>query len=835
MSQTLVVGVAGMSCAACVARVERALKKVEGVAEAKVNLVLERATVEFDPEHTSGAAIATALENAGYGARLGDTELAITGMTCAACAARIERCLRRLAGVVEVDVNLALAHAHVRYAPDSVDVASIRGAVEKAGYGVVMAGAADDDPQTRAREAEVRLIRTDLRLAAMLVVPLVLISMGPLFLPGFERLLHTIAPDAFWHWSEWVLATPVLLVSGRRFFQHGIAELRTLSPGMSTLVMLGSSAAYVYSLLALSVPSIFPAGTANLYFEAAGVIVTLILLGKYLEAIAKGRTSAAIKKLLELQAKTARVLRNGEQCEIPIADVVTGDHVMVRPGERVPVDGVVVEGHSWVDESMISGEPVPVEKAVGEEVVGGTINGTGAFSFEATRVGADTVLAQIIRMVEQAQSGKPPIQALADRIAAVFVPIVLVLAVLTFGVWMVYGPSPQLSYAFVAAVSVLLIACPCAMGLATPTAIMVGTGRGAQMGVLFRKGAALETLARVSTVVLDKTGTITRGRPELTDLWVASGDEAQTLALIAAAEASSEHPIAQAIAAAARARGIEPLAAQSFEAIPGYGLDARVAGHRVQVGADRYMRRLGIEIGDVTALAEQYAGEAKTPLYAAVDGALVALVGVSDPIKPGSEDAIAALHGLGLDVAMVTGDNHRTADAVARAVGIDTVLAEVLPGDKAHEVERLQAGGRKVSFVGDGINDAPALAQADAGIAIGTGTDIAIEAGEVVLMSGELPGIVNAVALARRTLSTIRLNFFWAYAYNTVLIPIAAGALYPAFGLLLSPMLAAAAMSLSSLFVLSNSLRLRGVRPMPMAGPLQHLPEGDTRPAASAA
>jgi len=582
--------------------------------------------------------------------------------------------------------------------------------------------------------------------------------------------------------------------------------------------MMGAGAAYLYSLLALLAPAAFPAGTAATYFEAAGVIVTLILLGRMLEAVARGRTSEAIRKLMQLQARTARVLRDGAEIEIPIEAVVAGDLVLVRPGERLPVDGVVTEGDSFVDESMITGEPIPVEKHPDSEVVGGTVNKTGAFTLRATRVGADTVLSQIIRMVEEAQGDKPPIQRLADRIASVFVPVVMAAAVATFALWLAIGPAPALSFAFVTAVSVLLIACPCAMGLATPTAIMVGTGKGAEMGVLVRNGGALEMLARIDTVVLDKTGTLTRGRPDLTDFLDAAADgtvEAapEILRLVAAVEARSEHPIAEAIVRAATERGLDLPPVTGFHAEPGYGVDAEADGHRVQIGADRYMTRLGLDPSGVAATADRLAADGKTPLFAAVDGKLVAVIGVADTLKDGSAEAIAALHGLGLEVAILTGDNERTAQAIARQVGIDRVLAEVLPGQKSEEIGRLRDSGRKVAFVGDGINDAPALARADIGIAIGTGTDIAMEAGDIILMSGDLRGIVNAVALSKRTLRTIRYNFFWAYAYNVALIPIAAGALYPLLGLLLNPMLAAAAMSASSIFVVTNSLRLRRFRP----------------------
>ncbi len=660
-------------------------------------------------------------------------------------------------------------------------------------------------------DEESAALRKLLIFAAAFTVPLVIVAMGKM-LPGLGHAMRGIMPERGWMWVELLLATPVQFYAGSRFYKTGWAELRHLSPGMNSLVMIGSSAAYFYSLLALLVPQIFPEGTDQTYFEAAGVIVTLILLGRYLEHIARGRTSDAIKKLMRLQAKTARVERDGQVQEVPVEAVIPGDRIIVRPGERLPVDGTVVEGSSYVDESMISGEPVPVAKSAGDEVVGGTINKNGSLTFEATRVGADTVLSQIIKMVESAQAEKPPIQLLADKIAGVFVPLVIAAAVVTFGVWLVFGPAPALSFAFVAGVSVLLIACPCAMGLATPTAIMVGTGKGAEMGVLFRRGAALETLAKADVVVMDKTGTLTQGRPELTDLQVIDGAEDDALRLIAAVEARSEHPVAEAIVRGAEQRGLALPEVEGFEAEAGYGVRGRVEGKEVHIGADRYMQHLGVGLSSVADTARGLAEQAKTPLYAAVDGRLLAVIAVADPLKEGSREAVASLQALGLEVAMLTGDNRATAQAIARQVGIDRVVAEVLPDQKSAEVKKLQGEGRSVVFVGDGINDAPALAQANAGIAIGTGTDIAIEAGDVVLMRGDLRGIVNAVALSRRTRRTILLNFLWAYGYNVVLIPVAAGILYPFNGFLLNPMLAAGAMSLSSIFVLSNSLRLRRFR-----------------------
>ena len=729
-------------------------------------------------------------------------------MTCAACVARVERVIMKVPGVVAASVNLATETATVDFEAGAVDLTAVEAAVRQAGYEPAILTDESDEP-IGAEDQHARQLLHDLRLAVAFTAPLVVLSMGTMAFPGFREWLYDLLAPEAWRWAEWALATPVLFWAGRHFFRHGWSEIRHVNPGMNTLVLMGASAAYFYSMLVLLAPQVFPAGTANLYFEASAVIVTLILFGRYLEARAKGRTSAAIRKLIELQPKTARVTRDGQELDVPIAEVRPGDLVSVRPGERVPVDGEVTEGSSWVDESMITGESVPVEKAIGAAVVGGTVNDTGAFVFRATHVGSDTVLAQIVRMVAEAQSGKPPIQRVADRIASVFVPVVLVIAAATFTLWMLLGPTPALSLAFVASVSVLLIACPCAMGLATPTAIMVATGRGAETGVLFRKGTALELMAKLDTIVFDKTGTLTVGHPELTDIETFGMTEGEALTLIASAEDQSEHPIGRAIVAGARERGVSWSGATDFVAEPGYGLAATVDGHLVRIGADRYMDKLGADRSAATSLVLRLSDQGKSAVYAAVDGKLVAVLAVADAPRPNSRDAVSALGQLGLTVAMVTGDSRATAEAVAHQVGIDRVIAGVLPDQKVSEIKRLQDEGQMVGFVGDGINDAPALAQADVGIAIGTGTDIAVEAGDVVLMSGDPRGVINAVRLSRRTLRVIHGNFFWAYAYNAALIPVAAGVLYPAFGLLLNPMLAAAAMSLSSVFVVMNSLRLR--------------------------
>ena len=818
MSTEFAFRVEGMTCANCSARVERAMKRLPGVAEANVNLATEKARVVIEDGGPAVGALLEQIEVAGYRPVSERLEIGVGGMTCANCSSRVERRLRSEPGVVEAEVNLATERASVTFLPDAVDPSGIAETVRAAGYEprpISSDDAGIADREGEARRAEIAGLKRSVALAAALTAPLVIIAMGRM-LPGLDDAMLALLSERGWMTFELLLAAPVVFWAGRRFFLHGWAEIRHLAPGMNSLVMLGAAAAMLYSTLALTLPSVFPAGTARSYFEAAGVIVTLILLGRLLEAITRGRASTAIRKLMRLQPDTARVVRGDGEAEIAVDAVALDDIVTVRPGERVPIDGEVVEGESFVDESMITGEPVPVAKRVGDRVIGGTVNKAGAFRFRVTRVGADTTLSRIVRMVEEAQGAKPPIQRLADRIAGVLVPFAIAVAATAFVVWLAFGPEPSLSFAFVTAVSVLLIACPCAMGLATPTAVMVGTGRGAELGVLIRNGAALEILARAGVVALDKTGTLTRGRPELTDFLDATGATAggdDVLALVAAAESRSEHPVAGALVDAARERGLVLPTVDSFTAIPGYGIEARVAGRHVGVGADRLMARLGVDIAAAGDAARSLAAAAKTPLYAAIDGRLAAIVAVADPVKEGSREAVAALRDLGFEVAMVTGDNRRTAEAVAADAGIDSVLAELLPDQKADEIARLQSTGRGVAFVGDGINDAPALARADTGIAIGTGTDIAIEAGDMVLMSGDLRGIVHAAALARKTLRTIHGNFFWAYGYNVALIPLAAGALYPFFGILLDPMLAAAAMSMSSVFVVTNSLRIRRFRP----------------------
>ncbi|CCF00285.1 Putative copper-translocating P-type ATPase (plasmid) [Sinorhizobium fredii HH103] len=805
--------VEGMNCASCVARVEKAIRAVPGVVSASVNLAMERADVRFDTT-AKPAEIIKAIANVGYGAVEDTIELGIAEMNCASCVGRVEKALKAVPGVIEANVNLASEKASIRLVKGLTSGDMLLDAVRSAGYEAHQLGDARDiDREEEKREQELGQLQRDFLVAAFLTLPVFVLEMGSHFAPAIHDFVMTRIGMAESRYLQFALATIVLFGPGRLFFAKGVPTLLRAAPDMNSLVAIGTAAAWGYSVVATFASGLLPAGTANVYYEAAAVIVALILLGRLLEARAKGRTSGAIKHLMGLQPKTARVRRGGETLEIPIAEVRAGDMVLVRPGEKVAVDGTVVEGGSYVDESMLSGEPVPIEKTKGSEVVGGTINKTGAFTFRATKVGAATILAQIIKMVEQAQGAKLPIQALVDRVTAWFVPAVMGVAAVTFLIWLVFGPDAALTFALVNSVAVLIIACPCAMGLATPTSIMVGTGRAAELGVLFRKGEALQTLRNADIVAVDKTGTLTKGRPELTDLTTAPGfDRNSVLALVAAAEARSEHPIAEAIVSAAGAAGLEIASADKFEAIPGFGARAEVAGKTVHVGADRLMARLGLDVSEFGSEAARLGDEGKSPLYAAIDDKLAAIIAVADPLKETTPQAVRALQDLGLKIAIVTGDNRRTAEAIARKLGIDEVLAEVLPDGKVAAVRRLQADGRNVAFVGDGINDAPALAAADVGIAIGTGTDVAIESADVVLMSGDLIGVPNAIALSRATIRNIRENLFWAFAYNAVLIPVAAGALYPGYGVLLSPVFAAAAMALSSVFVVGNALRLKRFR-----------------------
>ncbi|SEM80968.1 heavy metal translocating P-type ATPase [Palleronia pelagia] len=808
--KTITLSVDGMSCASCVGRVDRGLSVLEGVGDVSVNLASETARLIVDRPNRVADVVA-ALSDLGYPARTSSVTLNVDAMSCASCVGRVDRALAAVPGVLDVNTNLAAETASVRFAEGAVSTADLVEASRAAGY---PATAAEGAGRSHRKADEARALARRTALAAALALPVFLVEMGGHAIPAFHHWINaTIGQQTSWL-LQFALTTAVLAGPGRMFFTKGLPALMKGAPDMNSLVAVGTGAAYLYSVVATFLPDRLPDSVRAVYFEAAAVIVVLILVGRFLEARAKGRTGAAIQKLLGLQPRTARVLRDGDSVEVAVDDIVRGDIVVVRPGERIAVDGEVVDGTSRLDESMLTGEPVPAEKGAGDAVTGGTVNGAGSLTFRATRVGGDTTLSQIIRMVEEAQGAKLPIQGLVDRITLWFVPAVMGIAALTVLVWLVVGPSPALTLALVAGVSVLIIACPCAMGLATPTSIMVGTGRAADMGVLFRKGDALQQLDSVTVVALDKTGTATEGRPELTDLELGDGfDRADVLSKLAAVEDRSEHPIADAIVRAARAEGARHAEAGNFQSVTGHGVRATVDGAEVLVGAERMMTREGVDIAPLAARATAIAGRGRTALFAAIDGRLAAVIGVADPVKPASRAAISALHDKGLKVAMITGDRRETAEAIARETGIDHVIAGVLPDGKVAALDDLRGADGVVAFVGDGINDALALAHADVGIAIGTGTDVAIESADVVLMSGDLAGVVNAFAVSRATMRNIRQNLFWAFGYNIALIPVAAGVLYPAFGVLLSPVLAAGAMALSSVFVLTNALRLRRVAP----------------------
>lgn len=801
----------GMSCASCVGRVEKALQAVPGVTEATVNLNAENATVAGSATVSD---LRQALTDVGYPARQETLSLTIEGMSCASCVGRIERALQEQPGVLEANVNLASESASITYLSGVISRQELAAVSTDIGYPASL-DVADTQQQTNRKEAEAANLKRLTLIAGMLTLPVFLVEMGGHLFPGLhDWIAASIGLQTSWV-LQFVLSTIVMAWPGQQFYRKGLPSLIKGTPDMNSLVAIGSLAAWGYSVIATFLPFLLPEESRAVYFEAAAVIVTLILLGRFLEARAKGRTGEAIRSLIGLQAKSARVERDGVVTEIAIDDIHTGDIIHIRPGEKIPTDGTLTQGHSYIDESMITGEPVPVDKSIGDTLVGGTINGTGALQMQASNVGADTMLAQIIRMVEQAQGARLPVQDLVNRITAWFVPAVLLIAALTILVWLFIGPEPSLTRALIAGVSVLIIACPCAMGLAVPTSIMVATGRAAEIGVLFRQGAALQTLQRASVIALDKTGTLTEGRPTLTDLQVVNGmPEDELLALVAAIESSSEHPIARAIVQAAEERGLVLQDIANFDSLTGLGVRAEVAGKQLLVGAQRLMNENGISLQALPDEGKRLGEQGKTPLYVAVDGELAALLAIADPIKKSTPAAIKALHKLGLEVAMITGDNQATADSIARELGIDHVFAQVMPDGKVDAIRQLSEDSATVAFVGDGINDAPALAAADVGIAIGTGTDVAIESADVVLMSGDLVGVVNAIDLSQRTMSNIRQNLLWAFGYNALLIPVAAGVLYPINGMTLSPMLAALAMTLSSVFVLTNALRLRWVSPV---------------------
>jgi P-type Cu+ transporter len=830
-TQQITLPVTGMTCASCSTRVERGLKKVAGVERAQVNLATEQATVTYDPQQVRPQQLVAAVASSGYGVISEQLELPITGMTCASCSTRVEKVLRKTPGVLDASVNLATERATVTLAPGVADLGTLTSAVEKAGYGVIApaaeeAAAEGEDAETLARRTELADKRRKLVVAILFSLPLFVLAMSrdfgliqPWFIgaarammaqmPGAsmaEMMKHVAARDDLLNWLFLLLATPVQFYAGGDFYRNAWRALKARTANMDSLIAIGTSAAYFYSLWLL-----LSGMSGHVYFETAAVIIALVLVGKFMEARAKSQTSAAIKALMGLQAKTARVLRGGVEADIPLVQVRVGDIVLVRPGEKVPVDGVLTQGSSTLDESMLTGESMPVQKKLGDAVIGATLNRTGSFQFRATRVGKDTALAQIVRLVQEAQGSKAPVQRLVDRVSAVFVPVAIVIAIMTFLVWwLVTGDAVQ---AMIFAVAVLVIACPCALGLATPTAIMVGTGTGASHGILIKNAEALERAGKIRTVVFDKTGTITQGQPAVTDV-VARGDEAELLRLAGSVERGSEHPLGEAVVRAAQARGLTLAQPEQFAAIAGHGVQAAVEGRQLLIGSPRLMREQGVELGELAAAVERLQGEAKTAVVVAADGAALGVLGIADPVKPTSGEAIAALRRQGVQVVMLTGDNRRTAEAIGRQVGLgpEHVIAEVLPEMKAAEVKRVQGEGRVVAMVGDGINDAPALAQADVGIAMGTGTDVAMETADVTLLRGDLRSVPEAIQLSRRTMRTIRWNLFWAFIYNVIGIPLAAGLFYPLLGWQLTPIYAAAAMAFSSVFVVSNSLRLRGLR-----------------------
>jgi Cu+-exporting ATPase len=808
--------ITGMTCTTCARTIAKGLSHTTGVKQANVNFASEKASIEYDPTKVDLAKIKNAVSQLGYGVATKKSIFPVGGMTCASCVARVEEALSSVPGVISASVNLASEKATVEYL-EGTGLADMRRAVKDAGYELGPEAQALEDVTTAAQR-EIRVIRSRFIIAVILAAAIMALMWSPSF-AGKSYLL-------------WALATPVQFWAGLRFYRGAWGALKHKTSDMNTLIAVGTSVAYFYSMIAVLFPGLFATGVVelHLYFDTSAAIIALILLGRFLEARARGQTSEAIKKLIGMQPKTALVIREGKEREIPVEEVQVGDLILVRPGERVPVDGIVRQGYSSVDESMITGESIPVEKKVGDEVIGATINKTGSLQFEATKVGKDTMLAHIVRMVEEAQGSKAPIQRLVDVIASYFVPAVIGIAIVTFVVWYFVGPAPALTFAFLNFVAVLVIACPCALGLATPTAIMVGTGKGAEHGILIRNGEALERAHQINTVLLDKTGTLTRGEPSVIDVIAAPfSSPEEVLRLSASAEHSSEHPLGEAVVKAALEKKLELSPSSDFNAIPGQGIEAIVEGKKLCLGNLMLMKERGFSLNGLEKKAAEFLERGKTVMFLGRDSQVAGIIALADTLKPGAKEALQALHKMNIETAMITGDNRRTAEAIAREAGIDRVLAEVLPEHKAGEVKKLQEEGKVVAMVGDGINDAPALAQADVGIAIGTGTDVAMETGDITLIRGDLMGVATAISLSKRTMRTIRQNLFWAFAYNTALIPIAAGVLYLAFGNVgvpsglhfilgeygfLNPILAAAAMAASSITVVSNSLRLRRFKPI---------------------
>jgi Cu+-exporting ATPase len=795
--------------------IKTALEKIHGINQVIVNPFEGIAAVNFDSEILQITDIVNAIKKTGYKVGGAQKRISIENIRCASCIRFIEDELHNTPGVLNASVNLATQEATVEYLPGNTSLSQLNAAIESWGYMTRPPQSEEPiDQQQASHEKEYKRLMKRFWFAAIISIP-VLITAYPKFIPYVRDWTMEVLR------LSWFIAAfttlPVLFWSGSDFFTGAWAALKHRSANMNTLIALGTGAAWIYSVVAILFPTIFPEGTAEPFFDVVAVVIALVVLGQALELRAKGRTSEAIKKLMGMQAKTAHVIRAGQELEIPVEEVLVGDIIQVRPGEKLPVDGVILEGSSAVDESMITGESLPVSKKTGDEVIGATLNKTGAFQFKATKVGKDTTLAQIVKMVQDAQNSKAPIARLADTISGYFVPIVMILAIFTFVIWFDLGPQPSLVYALVTAVSVLIIACPCALGLATPMSLMVGIGKGAENGILIRSGEALQTAHSIQTVILDKTGTITKGKPELTDVIVnklpSVDDPDEILRLAASIETVSEHPLAEAIVEGAKSKGLGLSKPTNFEAIPGHGVLATVDKHQVALGNLKMMNLQKVDLGDLESQTEALAEDGKTPMYVAVDGQAAGIIAVADTVKEDSAESIAALHKMGIEVVMITGDNRRTAEAIARRVGIDRVLAEVLPEDKANNVHLLQSEGKKIAMVGDGINDAPALAQADVGFAIGTGTDVAIEASDITLIKGSLKGVVTAIEVSRATMRNIKQNLFGAFFYNTLGVPIAMGVLYPFFGLLLSPLLAGAAMAFSSVTVVSNANRLRSFRP----------------------
>jgi Cu+-exporting ATPase len=825
-----------MNCASCAVTIEKEIRKLPGVQKAVVNGATEKAYVEFDRSETSVTQIIDAIKKSGYKAGYATLRLGIGGMHCNSCVSQIERELKQTSGVLSASIDLGTESALVKYLPSEVDMPKIKQIIERLGYQTFEASRqpsssgngqkvdkqetkakTDEEPMDEnqlAREKEYKSLMWKFIFSAVVSIPVMIFSY-PDFL-GLPDQFQRGTDLLYWIWfSMGVVTLPVMFWAGSHFYTGAWAAFKNRSANMHTLIAVGITAAWLYSTVAVLFPDIFPTeALAEVFYDVTAVVVALVNLGLALEIRAKGRSSEAIKKLMGLQAKTARVVRDGKEMDIPVEEVVLDDVIIVRPGEKIPVDGEIVEGSSAIDESMITGESIPVEKHKGDEVIGATINKTGSFKFKATKVGKDTALSQIVQMVEEAQSSKPPIQRIVDQVSGYFVPAVMILSIASFVIWYIVGPVPSLIYALIVAVTVLVIACPCALGLATPISLMVGIGKGAENGILIRSGEALETAQKLDAIVLDKTGTITEGQPKLTDVIVSNGfNKNDVLAWCASVERASEHPLGEAIIKGAEEQGLILQDPKNFNAVPGHGVEAEVDGHKVLLGNIKMMLDNNVNVGNLQDQSIALADGGKTPMFVAINNKAAGIVAVADTVKPDSKEAIAQLKKMGLEVIMITGDNKRTADAIARQVGVDRVLAEVLPEDKAINVQKLQNEGKCVAMVGDGINDAPALAQADIGLAIGTGTDVAIEASDITLIKGSLKGVVLAIQLSKATMKNIRQNLVGAFAYNTAGLPIAAGLLFPFFGILLSPLIAAAAMAFSSVTVVTNANRLRKFQP----------------------